>query len=155
SHPEKFGVVETLFKRDKTVISEINGRRVRVAGLFQVGLGFASLGNVATSEQNFLRIMPQRHQEMIDLAMIRLKPGVSADRVQAELAAFLPKDVRVMTRKALMESEKLFWTKISPVGFVFGLGAVMGFVVGSVIVYQILSTDVSDHLSEYATLKAI
>jgi heterocyst specific transport system permease protein len=155
SHPEKFGVVETLFNRDKTVISEINGRRVRVAGLFQVGLGFASLGNVATSEQNFLRIMPQRDQEMIDLGMIRLKPGVSADRVQAELAAFLPKDVRVMTRKALMESEKVFWTKISPVGFVFGLGAVMGFVVGSVIVYQILSTDVSDHLSEYATLKAI
>ena len=31
----------------------------------------------------------------------------------------------------------------------------MGFVVGVVIVYQILYTDVSDHLPEYATLKAI
>jgi putative ABC transport system permease protein len=31
----------------------------------------------------------------------------------------------------------------------------MGFVVGSVIVYQILHSDVSDHLPEYATLMAM
>jgi putative ABC transport system permease protein len=155
SHPEKFGIVEKIFKRDKTVITEINNRRVRVAGLYRVGLGFATIGNVATSEQNFLRIVSYRDPNMIDLGMVRLKPGVSLEKIRAQLAAFLPKDVRVMTRLAFMEGEKDFWTKISPVGFVFGLGAVMGFVVGSVIVYQILSTDVADHLAEYATLKAI
>src|SRR5262249_39855854 len=44
---------------------------------------------------------------------------------------------------------------VTPIGYVFGLGALMGVIVGIVIVYQILYTDVSDHLSEYATLKAI
>ena len=41
------------------------------------------------------------------------------------------------------------------IGFIFTLGAAMGFVVGSVIVYQILYSDVSDHLPEYATLMAM
>jgi putative ABC transport system permease protein len=49
----------------------------------------------------------------------------------------------------------LFWQSSTPTGFVFTLGLIMGFVVGVVICYQILSTDVADHLPEYATLKAI
>ena len=39
--------------------------------------------------------------------------------------------------------------------FAFGAGVVLGFVVGMVICYQILTSDVADHLPEYATLKAI
>jgi putative ABC transport system permease protein len=54
-----------------------------------------------------------------------------------------------------MDTEKSFWNTVSPIGFIFGLGVFLGFVVGSIIVYQILYTDVSDHLSEYATLKAM
>jgi putative ABC transport system permease protein len=54
-----------------------------------------------------------------------------------------------------MNVEKDFWQNISPIGTIFGVGVFMGFLVGSIIVYQILYTDVSDHLSEYATLKAI
>jgi putative ABC transport system permease protein len=49
----------------------------------------------------------------------------------------------------------LYWQTNVPVGYVFGLGAVMGFVIGSIICYQILFTDVSDHLPQFATLKAI
>jgi putative ABC transport system permease protein len=45
--------------------------------------------------------------------------------------------------------------KAQPSAFIFGLGVAMGFIVGIVIVYQILYTDVSDHLAEYATLKAM
>jgi putative ABC transport system permease protein len=37
----------------------------------------------------------------------------------------------------------------------FALGTGMGFVVGIIIVYQILFTDVNEHLAEYATLKAM
>lgn len=54
-----------------------------------------------------------------------------------------------------MEHEKQYWQTTSPIGFLFGFGAVIGFVVGTVIVYQILYSDVSDHLPEYATLKAM
>ena len=51
--------------------------------------------------------------------------------------------------------ERSYWESSTAIGFVFTLGAAMGFVVGIVIVYQILYTDVADHLPEYATLKAM
>jgi putative ABC transport system permease protein len=38
---------------------------------------------------------------------------------------------------------------------IFGFGTIMGLLVGGVVVYQVLYTDVSDHLKEYATLKAM
>jgi putative ABC transport system permease protein len=54
-----------------------------------------------------------------------------------------------------MEREKLYWQQSSPIGSIFTIGTVMGFVVGLVIVYQVLYSEVSDNLSHYATLKAL
>jgi putative ABC transport system permease protein len=54
-----------------------------------------------------------------------------------------------------MEREKAYWATATPIGFVFNFGVIMGFVVGAIIVYQILFADVTDHLAEYATLKAM
>jgi putative ABC transport system permease protein len=54
-----------------------------------------------------------------------------------------------------VQFEENYWRTASPIGFVFGLGTVMAFVVGVVIVYQVLSTDVNAHLKEYATFKAM
>jgi putative ABC transport system permease protein len=155
SHVTRFGTPRDLARNNQTFITEINGRRVRVGGFFRLGIGFATLGNVITSDQTFLRIVPYRNQNMIDLGLIRLKPGVSAEKVQTQLRTFLNDDVKVMTRSEFMNYESSFWDSVTPIGYVFGLGALMGVIVGSVIVYQILYTDVSDHLSEYATLKAI
>lgn len=42
-----------------------------------------------------------------------------------------------------------------PTGIIFGFGVLIGVLVGLVIVYQVLSTDVADHLREYATFKAM
>ena len=67
----------------------------------------------------------------------------------------LPDDVVVLTLEDFVAREKHFWQVSSPVGFVFGLGMVMGFIVGVVVCYQILSADVADHMAEFATLKAI
>jgi putative ABC transport system permease protein len=155
SHVERFGTTRDYLRDNKPIVTELNGRRVRVAGGFQLGTGFGSLGNAVTSDQNFLRLVPYRDQTMIDLGLIRLKPGASPERTRAQLETFLPKDVRVMTRADFIAMERTFWGTVTPVGFVFGLGALMGVIVGAIIVYQILYTDVSDHLSEYATLKAI
>lgn len=60
-----------------------------------------------------------------------------------------------MTHEEFAELERYYWATGTAIGFIFGLGTAMGFVVGIVVVYQILYTDVSDHLAEYATLKAI
>ena len=48
-----------------------------------------------------------------------------------------------------------YWRRNTSFGLIFGLGVLVGLVVGGIIVYQILYSDVSDHLAEYATLKAI
>jgi putative ABC transport system permease protein len=150
----KFGPVADLMQKGP-VYTEMNRRRVRVGGVFPMGIGFASPGNVLTSEHNFLRMFPNHPQSMIDLGLIVLKPGADPDRVIAQLRALLPDDVRVLSREGFMDVEKNFWQNISPIGTIFAIGVFMGFLVGSIIVYQILYTDVSDHLSEYATLKAI
>jgi putative ABC transport system permease protein len=155
SHIERFGTTRAYIRENKPIVTELNGRSVRVAGVFQLGIGFGSLGNVVTSDQNFLRIVPYRDQTMIDIGLIRLKPGASPERVRAQLEAFLPNDVRVLTRADFITLERAFWAKVTPIGIIFGIGAAMGIIVGAIIVYQILYTDVSDHLSEYATLKAI
>ena len=61
----------------------------------------------------------------------------------------------VLTQDEMVAREKWFWWTNTPIGFAFGAGVVLGFVVGMVICYQILASDVADHLPEYATLKAI
>jgi len=154
SHP-KFGPIGRLFDENPRLFTEINQRKMRIGGVLRLGVGFAAVGNVLTSELNFLRLFPNRTQDMIDVGLIKLKPESNVQDVQRQLSALLPDDVRVLTREQFMETEKDFWNSVSPVGFIFGMGVLMGFVVGSVIVYQILYTDVSDHLPEYATLKAM
>jgi putative ABC transport system permease protein len=49
----------------------------------------------------------------------------------------------------------MFWWANTPIGFAFGAGVVLGFIVGMVICDQNLASEVADHLAEYATLKAV
>jgi putative ABC transport system permease protein len=67
----------------------------------------------------------------------------------------LPEDVKVLTRAEYIKFEEDYWKKESPIGFIFSLGVSMGFMVGVIIVYQVLSTDVNAHIREYATFKAM
>ena len=150
-----FGPVKAILRSGHPFFTEVGGRRVEIAGLFPLGISFGSDGNIITSDLNFLRLMPGRHQGLIDMGLIRLKPGVSAPDVQRKLRALLPPEVRVLTLGEFNRYEQNYWAKRTPVGFIFDLGALVGFVVGAVIVYQILYTDVTDHLGEYATLKAM
>jgi putative ABC transport system permease protein len=60
-----------------------------------------------------------------------------------------------LTHQGFIDFEQRYWQTSTSIGFIFTLGVGMGFIVGTVIVYQILYTDVSDHLAEYATLKAM
>lgn len=137
------------------VPTEMRSRKIKVAGLFLVGASFAADGNVITSDQNFLRLFPDRKQSEVSAGLITLTPGVDPVQMQQVLQANLPNDVRVMTLAEFAELEKDYWQNNTPIGFIFSLGTVIGFIVGAVIVYQILSSDVADHLAEYATLKAI
>ena len=87
--------------------------------------------------------------------MIQVQAGFDPQRVIARLQTQLAEDVLVLSREDFIQFEKNYWQDGTAIGFIFTLGAGMGFIVGTVIVYQILYTDVANHLPEYATLKAM
>jgi putative ABC transport system permease protein len=153
---EEFGPIAELFDRGKAIITEVNNRRVTIGGLFSLGTSFSADGNIITSESNFLRILgSKRQRSLIDLGAIELKPGANVDRVIRELRASLPEDILVLSKQQLSDREKEYWQNTTAIGFIFSLGTMLGFIVGTVIVYQILYADVTDQMVEYATLKAM
>jgi len=154
SRPE-YGPIAQRVSRGERLETELNTRKVQVRGLFRMGTSFAADGNVIMSDLNFLRFFPNRPAGMIELGLIRLHPGANPLAVREQLQSTLPPDVKIVTRKEYVKLEHDYWGQRTPIGFVITAGLVVGFVVGSVIVYQILYTDVIDHLKEYATLKAI
>lgn len=138
----------------------LTGRPVRIVGTFGLGTDFANDGNLITSPETLDQIFPRRSTigtalESVDLGLIRIAPGADAEEVRDHLAQRLPGDVRVLLKSEFVDQELGFWKSSTPVGFIFGLGLALGFAVGVVVCYQILYTDISDHLAEFATLKAM
>ena len=155
SRPE-FGPVVEYFKQGKPVETEVDNRRVAVEGLFTLGASFGADGNIVTSDLNFLRIFATRRTKgLIDIGIVHLQPGTDVKAVVEKMRATLPSDVRIASKEEFVAFERKYWEEGTAIGFIFTLGAAMGFIVGIVIVYQILYTDVTDHLPEYATLKAM
>jgi putative ABC transport system permease protein len=142
-------------EQGKTLTTEIERRTITVAGLFKLGASFGADGILMTSDQNFLRLFPKRKSTSISLGLIHLKSGYDPVEVTKALKSHLPDDVKVLTHEEFIKFEEDYWKRQSPIGFIFGLGTAMAFVVGVVIVYQVLSTDVNAHLKEYATFKAM
>ncbi|MEY3870805.1 MAG: hypothetical protein RLZZ338_4699, partial [Cyanobacteriota bacterium] len=154
SRPE-YGITPELFQTVSPLETEVNKRKVQVAGLFTLGASFAADGNVIVSHSTFLNLLGDRNARDIDVGLLQIKQGIDPKEVQNNLQGILPKDVRVLTLEEFAEVEKTYWGNSTPIGFIFGFGTIVGFFVGTVIVYQILYSDVSDHLPEYATLKAM
>ncbi|MEC8213794.1 MAG: ABC transporter permease DevC [Cyanobacteriota bacterium] len=154
SRPE-FGPIAEWYRDGRTVETEIAGNRVRVEGLVSLGTSFGADGNLLTSTETFLDLMPQKAPGSIEVGLIRLQPEADLETVLKRLQDRLPDDVMVLTKQGFIDFEQNYWKSSTAIGFIFTLGAAMGFVVGCVIVYQVLYTDVSDHLPEYATLMAM
>jgi putative ABC transport system permease protein len=89
------------------------------------------------------------------LGLVNVKPGADPQRVLAEIKSILPPDAIAATKQEYVAFEQAYWEKTTPIGIVFSFGTAMAFVVGTVIVFQILSTDVNEHIGEYATFKAM
>jgi putative ABC transport system permease protein len=154
SRPE-FGPVVEAVLRYGSVVTEVNDRRISVIGLFDLGTSFGIDGSLATSDLNFLRLFPDRLPGLVDLGLIHLREGADEAAVQGRLEVALERDVRILTRAGFVGREVDYWGSTTPIGYVFGFGALMGLAVGGVIVYQILFSDISEHMAEYATLKAM
>lgn len=135
--------------------TESSRRRVTIGGQYTLGGGFAADGTLIVSDQNFRRLFSPRPLDRIDLGLIQVAPGANVEAVKQAVRARLSKDVLVMTQQEMIDRERAYWIGTTSIGFIFGMGVVVSFIVGTVIVYQILSTDIASHLPEYATLKAM
>ncbi|MDJ0706673.1 MAG: ABC transporter permease DevC [Leptolyngbyaceae cyanobacterium MO_188.B28] len=151
----EYGLTATEFEQTGAFATELNDKRVTVKGLFTNGASFAADGNVIASDSTFLQLFPSRSPDQLEVGLINLKPGADLEQVQAALAAALPNDVLIGSPEDFAQIERDYWANGTGIGFIFGLGVGVGFIVGIVIVYQILYSDVSEHLPEYATLKAM
>lgn len=138
----------------------VGGVPVRILDTFRLGTDFATDGTLLVGAGTFHELLPQRYPNFdgpgnVDLGVIRVRPGRDPDGVKRDLATVLPADVGVFTKPQFIARERDFWRRSTPIGFVFGLGLGLGFVVGMVVCYQVLATDISDHMAELATLKAM
>ena len=152
---DEFGPIAAWFNSGRLVETEVAGKRVRVSGIVSLGPSFGADGNLITSRETFLGLSSGNPPGSIEIGLVRLKKGSDVDNVVRSLNLSLPSDVKVMSLKSFIDFEKNYWRSSTSIGFIFTLGAAMGFIVGCVIVYQILYSDVSDHLPEYATLMAM
>jgi len=160
ARPE-FGPIAEYFQNNQPIGMEIFsylgtiGYKVKVSGLFTLGPSFGVDGNLIVSSSTFFKIFPEHRSNQIDIGLIHLKPNVNPQTILTTLSNSLPKDVTVMTRQEFIDFEKSYWTLRTPIGFVFNLMVMMGFVVGVIVVYQILYSNISTHFVQFATLKAM
>ena len=147
------GDIPQLWAETGEVQTLMGNRRVNVVGLFSLGSTVIEKGNVVMSDLSYTHWFGN-DMTNITLGVLTLEPGSDLATVQAQLQTRLPEIVEVLTKDELIAKEQRF-NASDPIGIIFGFGSTVGFVVGIVIVYQVLYTDISDHLPEYATLKAM
>ncbi|MBE9179046.1 FtsX-like permease family protein [Oculatella sp. LEGE 06141] len=153
SRPE-YGPIAERIEQQGSIEVQVSNQTVRTVGLFKLGASFGADGNVIASDSTFMKLFPDRAPDQIDIGLIQLEPGADIARVKRHLIAELPDDVMVITIPEFIDAEIGYWAS-QGTGFIFNMGVAVGFVVGIVIVYQILYANVSEHLPEYATLKAM
>jgi putative ABC transport system permease protein len=149
---------------------ELARQNVELAGTFVLGRDFVHDGNLImglTAWEKYFPVSGGTALRSVEAGMIKLVPGAYPQEVKRrlrELRAGVSSspadplggdDVRIFTAAEFRDQERTFWRTSTPIGFIFGLGLVMGLIVGLVICYQILSTDVTERIGEYATLKAM
>lgn len=140
--------------------TELSGREVTVVGVFRLGTDFLTDGNVIMSDRNFEKFFPDRysqstHLDKVAIGVVELDSGYDPTDVEKALEAALPDDVKVLTKLELVNQEREYWNQNTAIGKIFLLGMVVAIVVGIIICYQILYTNVNNYLPQFATLKAI
>jgi putative ABC transport system permease protein len=151
-----FGFNEQTCNAVDTSYGELFDKQIDIVGCFQLGIDFSNDGNIFMTPENFNDYFPFRPiKQTADYGLVKMEPGADAIQVEAALKQQLGPHVLVDSKTAFLQSERNFWGKSTPIGLIFAFGTLIGFVVGLIICYQVLATDIGDHMSEFATLKAM
>lgn len=136
------------------VVTEVGSRNLEIIGQFTLGTGFEA-GLIMVGDQTFARVFGGRSLANVNVGLVKLRTGANPEQVAEQLRRDLPADVRVLTRTELAANEERYWHVNTSTGVIFGCGVLVAILFGVVITYQVLSLEVSQRLSEYATLKAV
>jgi putative ABC transport system permease protein len=151
-----FGDVPGKIAAEGSFRSVVFDETVMIDGLFDLGTSIVAFGTVLMGTQTYFALNPEADPKRVNIGLVQIEPGQDPVEMRRLISERLGGgDVRVMTRDEFVQSEIDYWNNTAAIGFLFIMGAFMGFLVGAVIVYQILYTNVSNHLPEYATLKAM
>jgi putative ABC transport system permease protein len=136
---------------------ELNGSKIKIIGSFALGPDFENDGTVVIGDRTFAKLLPNPDGGApdVELGVIKLNPGSDLVTVQQAIAAAVPKAVAVLTKAQLLELEREFQADVSSAGPIFAMGTLVGFIVGMLISYQIIYTDVAEQQPQYATMKAM
>lgn len=152
---DMFGPIGEMYRKGELGELEVWGRNAHLVGLFQLGPGFGSDGHLVASDETFRKFTAGISSPEPALGLVKLDDKADRNAVLQRLREVLPGDVSVFGYEEFLDVERAFWRDTTPIGFAFSMGILLGVFVGAVVVYQILYTDVSSHLWEYATMKAI
>lgn len=135
--------------------SIINRQNLTIRGDYALGMGLLADGSAIVSFDTYLRLYGIPQLREYQFGLVRLAPGANAQTVATSLRESLPKDVMVLTKRELIDREENYFINVKPVGIMFQVGMLVAFIVGAVILYQILSSEIANRLKEFATLKAM
>ena len=141
--------------QDDGVPVELNGHQVRIAGYYTLGAGLSSGGTAIMTDQGLRRVNPLVIPGHISLGLLKIQAGENPESVVQRLRRVLHDDVDVQSRREVLKNELTYWVYETNYGLIFQTGVFLALIVGTAIVYQVLSSDVASMLPEYATLKAI
>jgi len=135
---------------------ETNDKTLTLYDTFAGGGGFGGDGFMFVADQTFLSLFRDRRSSAPDHILLQIRPGANPDRVSADLRGLVSdKTLRIRSFADAAQEDLSYQQTKRPTGIIFGFGVLIGVLVGLVIVYQVLSTDVADHMREYATFKAM
>ncbi len=133
--------------------TEINGVRAEVVALTTGIRSFTTSPIVFTDIRSARAYMPGLGPNAVTYVLVKVKPGVSIADVKARIDA-LP-HMAAYTTPHMSERTRTYWSKRTGVGTGFFTTAVLGVIVGFVVVGQILYSGTLQYIREYGTLKAM
>lgn len=136
------------------VTAKIGDEQETIAGHFKLGLFFYGEGSAIVRNTDFPRLAG-RDSSKVSIGLFQLRPGVSAEKAKRDLEAVVPEHTLVFTRSELLQQERDYFLTVRPVGIMIYISMLIACLVGTVIMVQVLSTEVANRTKEYAVLKAM
>jgi len=158
SRPSTIKSIITALDSGKLYSTNLGIKQLTINSKAAIGSTFAADVSILMSQDNLLHYFPSRNSRLINIGVVKLKSGYSLSKVLSTLQDQLYPPgyhIKAMSLQEITKAEIVYWKKNTSLTFILGLGVIVGFVVSGIILYQILYSDVTSHLSEYATLLAL